>query len=427
MFWDSVEIEVVAGAGGDGRVSFRTAKGEAKGGPDGGDGGDGGSVVVQADRNLNTLADYARQKVFQAAAGEMGKKGKGHGKSADDLILRVPVGTLVREARAVVEGGQAPRILADLTVDDQQATVARGGRGGFGNAHFTASTRQTPRHAELGEPGESRVLKLELKLVADVGLVGIPSVGKSTFLARLTAAKPKIADYPFTTTVPQLGIATVDAETLVLADIPGLIEGAHRGKGLGDAFLRHIERTKVIVHLLDATRPDPVEDYLQIRKELDSFDPKLIDKPEIITLNKVDTLDDELKRLLADDLEGRLGQSVKLISAASGEGLVELLRAAKTLVAAHVPEETPTAVPVFTLADLAPQALSVEPVDGGFVATGARIEQLAKQTDFDNPQAAERFWWIFAKFGGDKQLEKLQAEPGATLSVSDKKLAWLSE
>lgn len=418
MFWDSVEIEVKAGKGGDGHVSFRTALGEAKGGPDGGDGGDGGSIVITADRNFTTLADYARQKIYQAPRGEPGRKGKRHGKSADDLVLKVPVGTQVRRGEST---------LADLTVDGQTTLIAKGGRGGFGNAHFTASTRQTPRYAELGEPGAEEHIKLELKLVADVGLVGVPSVGKSTLLSRLTAAKPKIADYPFTTTVPQLGIATVDGRTLVIADIPGLIEGAHEGKGLGIAFLRHIERTNVIIHLLDATAADPAEDYLKIRHELESFSAVLVHKPEIIALNKGDTLDDELRRLLKTDLEGRLGRPITVISAVSGEGITPLLRAAAQLTDQHAAaaEETPEEIPVFTLADLAPQAISVQEVrPGEFTAAGTRIEQLAQQTDFDNQQAAARFWWIFQKFGGEKQLEKLGATPGATVSVAGKSLRY---
>lgn len=415
MFWDSVEIEVIAGSGGSGAVSFRTALGEAKGGPDGGDGGDGGNVVVVADRNLNTLVDYARTRVYKASSGEPGAKAKRHGKSADDLVLRVPVGTMI------VEG---ERVLADLANEGAKHVVTEGGRGGFGNAHFTASTRQTPRHAELGEPGEERHVKLELKLVADIGLVGIPSVGKSTLLSRYTAAKPKIADYPFTTTVPQLGIVTVDDARLVMVDIPGLIEGAHQGKGLGDAFLRHLERTKVILHVLDATTIDPVADYVKIRHELESFSLALVDKPELIAINKSDTLDEEMKALLVEDARQRLGQAVYLISAVSGDGLQAVLReAAKQVKGIQETNET-SPMPVFTLEDLAPQALTIQKDGKKYIATGARIEQLATQTDFSNHQAAERFWWIFKKFGGEKRLEKLGATPGDTIFVGSKKIAW---
>lgn len=415
MFWDNVEISVKAGKGGDGLVSFRHERGQSLGGPDGGDGGDGGSVVIEADSSFNTLADYARQREFAAKNGSGGGKANRHGKTADDLILKVPVGTLAFEG---------DRQLADLAESGASFRVARGGRGGFGNAHFTSSVRQSPRQAELGEPGERRDLKLELKLVADVGLVGLPSVGKSTLLARLTAATPKIADYPFTTTVPQLGIAKVDDSTLVLADIPGLIAGAHKGKGLGDAFLRHIERTKVIVHLLDATAKDPVAEYETIRNELESFSSSLVTKPELIALNKSDTLDDELKKLLTEDVARRLGRPVELISAVSGDGVEHLLRAAAVLSARHRPEPDATPAPVFTLADLAPQATSVKTEGAAFRVSGRKIERLAAQTDFDNPEAAERFWWIFGRMGAGKQLEKLGARPAATIKVGEAKLSW---
>lgn len=415
MFWDSVEIEVKAGRGGDGAVSFRTALGESKGGPDGGDGGEGGSVIVRADRNLNTLADYARQKTYAAIAGEPGRKTKRHGKSAEDLVLPVPVGTQVVEAEVT---------LVDLVEEGQEARIVRGGRGGFGNAHFTSSTRQTPRMAELGEPGEEKFIRLELKLVADVGLVGLPSVGKSTLLSRFTAATPKIADYPFTTLVPQLGIARIDDATLTIADVPGLIEGAHLGKGLGDAFLRHIERTKVIIHLLDATRLDPAEDYVMIRQELESFSPTLTQKPEVVVLNKIDAADEETGQLLKIDLEKRMGRPLWLISAVSGQGLQELLRHVRQMVAAVVPSEKEEDIPVITLADLAPHSLALTPDGQGFVVAGSTIERLAQQTDFENYQAEARFWWVFRKLGGEKQLEKRGAEPGVRLRVAGKELAW---
>lgn len=416
MFWDNVEITVKAGDGGAGLVSFRTELREAKGGPDGGDGGTGGSIIIKADHNLNTLIEYARRRTFAADAGRPGGKSRSHGKSTEDLELRVPVGTLI------YEGDQ---IVADLSEADRTVTIAKGGRGGFGNAHFTSSIRQTPRLAELGEPGEERAIRLELKLVADVGLVGIPSVGKSTLLSRWTAAKPKIADYPFTTTVPQLGIATVDDNALVVADIPGLIEGAHQGKGLGDAFLRHIERTKVIVHLLDATRPDPTADYADVRHELVAYSAALADKPELIAINKIDSLDQELSALLKADLEKRLGQPVLMVSGVSGSGLTELLRAVPAKVKQYheqiaattetmAPEETG---PTFTAADLAPNAVSVAAEGDGFRIANAKLERLAVQTDFANPEAAQRFWWITERMGVVKQLEKLGANDASDVRI----------
>lgn len=415
MFWDNVEIEVAAGRGGDGLVSFRRERAEAKGGPDGGDGGNGGNVIVVADTSINTLADYARQKMFKADSGQPGGRAKRHGKSAEGLYLAVPVGT------AIFEGD---KLIADLLKAGQEIMLAKGGRGGFGNAHFTSSTRRTPRHAELGEPGQERAIRLELKLVADIGLVGIPSAGKSTLLARVTSAKPKIAEYPFTTTVPQLGIATIDRKRLVLADIPGLIEGAHQGKGLGDAFLRHIERTKVIIHLLDATRPDPVKDYRAIRHELESFSHALLEKPECIALNKVDVLDAEMRELLQDDLTNRLGRNVYLISAVSGEGIRELFRQAAVLAARYRPPKQPLEIPTFTLADLAPRAVSVTKQGERFKIQGPTLERLVKQTDFTNPQAAARFWWVMNRLGANKQLEKLGAQPKAKLEIAGIKLEW---
>lgn len=419
MFWDNVEIRVTAGNGGNGLTSFRRERGEAKGGPDGGDGGAGGSVVIVASSGETTLGAYARKKEFAAKSGQPGGKTKKHGKSADDLRLTVPVGTVVYEgARAV----------ADLAATGQEVIVAKGGKGGFGNAHFTSSTRRTPRHAELGEPGEQVELRLELKLVADLGLVGVPSVGKSTFLARTTAAKPKIADYPFTTTVPGLGIARIDDAAYVIADIPGLIEGAHRGKGLGDAFLRHIERTRAIIHLLDATAADPVEEYRKIRTELEAFDAEgvmgLRKKPEVIALNKIDTLPEDEQTSRIKELEQQLGRKLLPMSAISGEGVQAVLRAAAALAAAADPPVVVEAMPTFTLKDLAPRAVSVRATGDRFTVTGARLERLAAQTEFTNPQAADRFWWIAGRMGLDKRLEKLHAEPGATIEVAGKRIEW---
>ncbi len=439
MFWDNVEIEVKAGAGGAGMVSFRTELREAKGGPDGGDGGNGGSVTVRADHNLNTLVDYARRRTFAADSGRPGGKSRRHGATADDLELKVPVGTLVYPGTG--QPRETPKVLADLARPGQTVVLAKGGRGGFGNAHFTSSVRQTPRLAELGEPGEERTVRLELKLVADIGLVGIPSVGKSTLLSRWTAAKPKIADYPFTTTVPQLGIATVDDRSLVVADIPGLIEGAHQGKGLGDAFLRHIERTKLIVHLLDATRPDPVVDYRQTRHELESYSTGLAAKPELLAVNKADTLDDELGMMLKAELEQRLGQPVWLASGVSGAGLTELLRRAGAMITEVAqseaseadtgqtgPSGTLTDAPAatFTLADLAPNAVSVRQDNGRFVVANAKLERLASQTDFANHEAAQRFWWVFERMGAAKQLEKLGAKAGTLIQIGPHTLRWES-
>ncbi|MEX2043545.1 MAG: GTPase ObgE [Patescibacteria group bacterium] len=413
-FWDHVEVSVRAGDGGNGLVSFRRALGEARGGPDGGDGGDGGSVVLAADSGVNTLAEFGRKRRFAAKPGTPGGKGKRHGKSAAGLVLRVPIGTVVREGDGAV---------ADLTESAERATVARGGRGGFGNAHFTSSKRQAPRQAEKGEPGEERELTLELKLVADVGLIGIPSVGKSTFLRAVSAARPKVADYPFTTTVPQLGIAQAGGDRLTVADIPGLVEGAHRGKGLGDAFLRHVERTKVLIHLLDATREDPAGDYRTIRRELVSYAKSLQRKPELVALNKTDTMPEADAKRLAADLSKRLKRPVYPVSAAAGTGASGLLSEAATVAKRHRTAKAKT-VPRLTVSELAPETISVKKTDGTFEVRGPRLERLARQTEFDNPEAAERFWWTARRHGLDGRLEKLGAAVGAPIRIASIELEW---
>lgn len=284
IFADQVEIDARAGHGGDGRTSFLHEKYRAKGGPDGGDGGRGGSIVLEADNNVNTLAAFKARPILKAEPGQMGGKNKKHGRSGQDIVVKVPVGTVVLEEGVTT---------ADLDKVGQQVIIARGGRGGFGNAHFISSTRQAPRVAEVGEPGESKRLVLELKLVAEVGLIGLPNAGKSTLLSVISAAKPEIADYPFTTLVPNLGVVEIDGTSVLFADIPGLIEGASKGKGLGDDFLRHIERTSVLIHLLDATSPDLTGDYKVIQKELDEYKVDLRTKPQILTLTKIDALSPE--------------------------------------------------------------------------------------------------------------------------------------
>jgi GTP-binding protein len=282
MFIDRAQISIVGGRGGNGCISFRREKYVPKGGPDGGDGGRGGDVILVADGNINTLLEFRHRRRFQGERGAHGQGANKHGKRGSDVMVRVPVGTVVREA-------SSGRILADLIQSEQRFVAAHGGRGGRGNARFATSTRQAPRKAESGQAGEGRVLDLELKLLADVGLVGLPNSGKSTLLSRLSSARPKIAEYPFTTLEPNLGVVQVgEYNHILMADVPGLISGAHRGKGLGIQFLRHIERTRVLLFLLDITRPDPQEDYAVLRHELDSFSPSLSSKPSLVVLNKID-------------------------------------------------------------------------------------------------------------------------------------------
>lgn len=319
-FIDLARIHVKAGDGGAGVVSFRREKFVPKGGPDGGDGGRGGNVVLRANAHLNTLLDFHFKTSYKAERGAHGQGGNKTGRSGKDIVLQVPVGTLVRDA-------STGEVLGDLTHDGEEIIVARGGRGGRGNAAFATPTNQAPREYEVGEPGEERDIELELKLLADVGLVGFPNAGKSTLISVISAARPKIADYPFTTLVPNLGIVRVDeGASFVVADIPGVIEGAHLGKGLGLQFLRHIERTKVLVFLLDSTREDPAADLSVLLRELKLFNESLLEKPRIIAVTKIDLLDDSRLAALRRASLTTDATPVHFISAVTGAGIRELVQ-----------------------------------------------------------------------------------------------------
>jgi GTP-binding protein len=322
-FVDQARIYVKAGNGGAGCISFRREKYVPKGGPDGGDGGDGGDVILIADPQVHTLYDFHHQVHFRAENGKPGMGKKMKGKDGEDLILRVPVGTIVKDA----ETGE---ILGDLTEPGQIIVVARGGKGGRGNAHFATPTRQAPRIAEPGTPGEERWLILELKLIADVGLVGLPNAGKSTLLSRISAAKPKIADYPFTTLEPNLGVVRLfDGNTFIVADIPGLIEGAHKGIGLGHEFLKHIERTRILLYVLDISKGEEViKDFKILKKELELFNPKLLEKEYLIALNKIDIMPDPEKiKSIVEVFEKGDQNKIYPISAVTGQGVLELIYA----------------------------------------------------------------------------------------------------
>ncbi len=415
-FIDTVAVTVAAGDGGNGRVSFRQEKFVAKGGPDGGDGGRGGNVIFVASRNQNTLARFRFQKELRAAAGVPGDKKRMHGKNGDDLLVDVPVGTVV-----TTDDG---RQLADLTNDGQRAIIAHGGRGGFGNAHFVNSTRQAPKFAAKGEPGEAYELKLELKMIADVGLVGLPNAGKSTLLARISNARPEIADYPFTTLTPNLGMVDIDQDTsLLFADIPGLIEGASEGKGLGHEFLRHIERTAVLLHMIDAYQDDVVAAYHTVTGELRKYDKRLAERPVIVALNKTEGLDEEI----VDDLLARLHQAVPhgtplyAVSAQAGTGLRELLFAVKEAVAearqAAAAEALPReAVPVHSLAETA-DAWTVERHDDAFVVRGTKLEHFAARTDFGNEEALRRLRDILQRHGVLHELQRQGILPGQRVHI----------
>lgn len=318
MFQDMVKIYVESGGGGNGVVAFRREKFVPMGGPSGGDGGKGGSVYLEADTRLTTLMPFRRKRHFRAARGRHGEGSNRHGASAEDVVIGVPPGTVVRDA-------ESNEVIADLTAPGQRVKIARGGKGGLGNARFATSTRQAPRVATEGEPGESRWLQLELKLLADVGIIGLPNAGKSTLLSRVSAARPKIADYPFTTLEPQLGVVEVGDQSFVMADIPGLIEGAHKGTGLGHDFLRHVERTRLLLHLLDGSSADPWGDFQGINRELALYSEALQSKEQLVAINKADLpgVQERIPQILASFK--REGIKVVVISALAGEGVQELL------------------------------------------------------------------------------------------------------
>lgn len=418
-FTDKIEIEVKAGKGGDGKLSFRHEKYMAKGGPDGGDGGYGGSVVFQVDHNLNTLAHFRNQKLVKAEAGQTGGTNTMHGRKGEDNVIKVPVGTMV-----FVEDEK----IADLTQEGQTQIVAKGGRGGYGNAHFTASNRQVPTITELGEPGEYKRVVIELKLVADIGLIGLPNAGKSTLLSVISNAKPEIADYPFTTLIPNLGVTEIDNFTVLVADIPGLIEGASQGKGLGDDFLRHVERTAVLIHLIDATSADPVKDWEVINRELKDYQTDLTNKPQLVTLSKIETIDAgevESKRKL---LEKATGSKVFAISAVAHKKLDELMRAALPLVkqarVQQAAEQAEAAIPVIGIEDVEiPWQITKEADD--YRVSGGKIDRFGLRTDFQNEAAVARLRDIMKKMGIAKKLERAGIESGDKVWIGESSLEWL--
>lgn len=415
MFIDKAQVVVEAGKGGDGRVSFRHEKFIAKGGPDGGDGGDGGAVILVASRNQNTLAQFRYQKELKADPGQPGGKSRKHGKSAADLLVAVPVGTIATDA----EG----RVVADLTEDGQQQVVVAGGRGGFGNAHFVSSRRTAPKFAEKGEPGERHELTLELKMIADVGLVGLPNAGKSTLLARISNARPEIADYPFTTLRPNLGVVDVDGVGILFADIPGLIEGAAAGKGLGHDFLRHIERTAVIVHMIDAYQEDVASAYKTVKEELKAYQPELVKRPEVVVLNKIEGLDEEIVGDLTVQLQKTAPEGTKIfaISAQAGLGLQQLLYTLKAMTvavreAAAAQTDEAAGVPVITLKDEG-NRWQVSQSDDGFIVTGDKIQKFAQRTDFASEEGVQRLRDIMRKLGIMHELERRGVEPGRLIHI----------
>lgn len=436
MFIDIAKVTVQAGKGGDGAVSFRHEIYVDKGGPDGGDGGRGGDVIFLASEQLNTLLKFRYQPRLIASDGVNGGKRKMAGRSGEDLVVKVPVGTVVKRDGAVI---------ADLVSPEQKVVVAKGGDGGFGNAHFKSSTRQTPRMAELGEPGESFEAELELKLLADVGLIGFPNAGKSTFLSVVSNARPEIANYEFTTLTPNLGVADVDDGSILIADIPGLIEGASEGRGLGDQFLRHVERTAVLLHMIDAYSDDPAEKYLAIRRELEKYSKDLTKRPEIVVLTKCEGLDDEIIAMQATALQNVTGGAqVVAISSQTHHNIKELLRLLRQEVEdyrqreAKVVETSGDDVPVISLGegestdDWSVERLDdVENEDGEvvrvFKVTGKKIEKFARRTNFDQFEAVNRLRDIMKRLGISHELMRRGAEGDSYVVIGESQLFTLVE
>jgi GTPase len=424
MFCDKVEIKIKAGNGGNGHLSFLHEKYREFGGPDGGDGGDGGNVIFRVNESWNTLYHYKTNRNLKAEVGEEGLGRCKHGKNGHDLIVDVPVGTTVYNS-------ETGKVLADLDVNGAEAIIAKGGEGGYGNAHFTSSTRQTPRFAELGTKGEELLLRLELKLVADVALVGLPNIGKSTLLSVISAAKPKIANYQFTTLVPNLGVVEgFGQEGFVVADLPGLIEGAAQGKGLGDEFLRHIERTRVVAHLLDANSEDIVVDFEKINAEMVEFNPEILKKPQVLVISRTDMVDeDRLKaimtqaaQIIADHKEiFKYDKKPFAISGVTQTGLRELLLEISSELA-RIPKKLQSAAgKVYTMKDVKERVeMRVVKEDDVYIVTAPRLELFVQKTDFGNPYAVARIYNIMTKMGIIKKVEKLGARYGDKIKVLDK-------
>lgn len=419
MFIDEVQICVISGKGGDGAVQFRREKYVPRGGPDGGDGGRGASVILEAKSSLNTLSAFRNRKDFRAPPGSRGGGSNQTGRSAEDLIIYVPPGTLVYNA-------DTNDLIGDLVVDGEQLLVSEGGRGGRGNARFKTSRNKAPRIAEKGAPGEEHNLRLELKLIADVGLVGAPNAGKSTFLSVVTNAKPKIAAYPFTTITPNLGVAQLDLDhSLVLADIPGLIEGAHQGIGLGHDFLRHIQRTRVLIHLLDGMADDPLLDFSQINSELALFDPNLGEKPQLVVFNKMDLPDvqDRWPEVKAA-LEKR-GYEPMSISAVAGTDVRPVLyRAAQLL--AEAPEISEVELTPVYRVESDPREFDVAYSDEeeGWRVSGASIERAAAMTYWEHDQAVRRFQRIMEALGIEDALREAGIQEGDSVFIGEFELEW---
>ncbi|MCI8705311.1 MAG: GTPase ObgE [Lachnospiraceae bacterium] len=419
MFADSAKIIIKSGKGGDGHVSFRREKYVPNGGPDGGDGGHGGNLIFQVDDGLNTLNDFRHKRKYAAGHGEDGRKRNCHGRNGEDLVIKVPAGTIIRDA-------ESDKVIADMSGENRRQIILKGGRGGLGNQHFATATMQAPKYAQPGQPGIELEVRLELKVIADVGLVGFPNVGKSTLLSRVTNAQPKIANYHFTTLNPNLGVVDLDGTNgFVIADIPGLIEGASEGVGLGHAFLKHIERTKVMIHIVDAASVegrDPIADIYAINQELENFNPKLMEKPQVIAANKIDAIFDEAESalpVLKAEFEPK-GIQVFPISAVSGQGLKELLYYVNEMLGKL------DQAPVVYEQEFYPETkefqsgsftVEYDAKDNVYIAEGPKIEKMLGYTNIDSEKGFLFFQKFLREHGILEELEKAGITEGDTVRM----------
>ncbi len=423
MFTDYAKITIKSGNGGNGAITFRREKYVAAGGPDGGDGGKGGDIYFVADQDSNTLLDFRYKKNFKAESGENGSGSHCHGKSGEDLYIKVPVGTIIKDA-------QTGKVVADISEKGQKELVLKGGRGGKGNSHFATSTRQAPRFAQDGEKGKEKELILELKLLADVGLIGFPNVGKSTFLSRVTKATPKIADYHFTTLEPNLGVVESQyGDSFVIADIPGIIEGASQGTGLGLQFLRHIERTRLLLHVIDVSGSEgrnPVEDFKIINEELKKYSEKLAKRKQIIVANKIDSMQDEVLYQELEKLAKKQGLEIYKISAVTGEGLTQLLQRVSTLLK-ELPKEDLVEVEEKMVYELEEDKEGFEihkDQEGAYVVTGPAIDKLIGRINMDDNESMYYFHKMIANIGIEAKLKEMGIQEGDIVKFLDWEFEW---
>jgi GTP-binding protein len=417
MFFDEAEIFVQSGRGGDGMVHFHKEKYVPRGGPDGGDGGRGGDVILEVNPKLNTLFDFSHRSRYVADEGKPGGPNNMSGKSAKDLVVDVPPGTLVYDAKS-------GDLLGDLVENHQQLIVAKGGRGGRGNQHFATSRNQAPRMAEKGEPSEEKTLRLELKMIADIGIVGVPNAGKSSLLAVVSNAKPKIANYPFTTLSPNLGVVRLDHDAaMVLADIPGLIEGAHQGVGLGFSFLRHVQRTRVLIHVLDGLSEDPISDFSQINSEMALFDEKIAEKPQIVAFNKMDLPSVQERWPAVQKAITDLGYEIMPMSTVTHENTNALMWKTHAMLEEAPEPEAVEAMPVYRASE-DPRAFSIEEVEEGWLVKGEAIERAAAMTYWEHRESVRRFQRLMENIGVEEALREAGIEEGDTVFVGEYELEW---